>query len=78
MALVGVGGAAQAVVGVHGGDRLGAGDPHREVEQAGRVAPAREHHHDRPVAGEQPVGADLLEHHASARLAGDEDLGRLQ
>ena len=51
----------QPVVAVQRGHRLRARDPHREVEQADAVAPAREEHHDRAAGREQAARADGLE-----------------
>jgi hypothetical protein len=65
------GGLAQAVVDVQRGDILGARDPDGEVEQADRVASAREQHEHGPAGLEQSLRADLFDQvgHGSTRLA---------
>ncbi len=52
---------AQPVVAVQRGDLRGAGDPHGDVEQADRVAAAREQHEHPLPRREQPGRGDALE-----------------
>ena len=66
---VGVRRRAQAVVAVERADLRDAGDPHREVEQADRVAPAGEQDEHRAARGEQASGADAVEQVAHRVLA---------
>jgi hypothetical protein len=70
--LVGVAVGAQPVVDVQGGGA--AGQPHGEVDQAGRVAPAGEQHQHGRVGSEQPGRPHRREHlvsgpHSSAAWA---------
>ena len=62
VALVLAGVVAQAVVDVERGDLVGAERPHRQVEQADRVAPAGEQRDDRRPRRQQPPIPHLLEH----------------
>ena len=52
---------AQPVVAVQRGDVRGAGDPDGDVEQADRVAAAREQHEHPPAGLQQPGRGDALE-----------------
>ena len=61
MTLVGAGRFTQAVVAVQRGDVRATGDPDGEVEQADRVAAAREEHEHRPRRPQQPGRRHSLE-----------------
>jgi len=68
VALVGTRRVAQTVVHVQRADMLVPGDPHRQVEQAGRVSATREQHHHGTSRRQQPARAHALQQaHRSAR-----------
>jgi hypothetical protein len=60
VALIGVGSVAQPVVDVEGCDGLRATDPNRDVEEAGRVAAAREQYQHGTPCGQEPLRGDAV------------------
>jgi hypothetical protein len=58
VALVLIGRRPQSVVDVQRRDEIAAGDGDRQIQQAGRVAPAGIQHDDAPPRGQEPVRLD--------------------